>query len=531
MKDSKRHRRNSTKSLAIRGVLFNWLGRGCSFAITFFLTPYLVHTLGDERYGLWSIVMSLTSYYGMADMGLNGAGTKYIAQYHALDDRESMNKVIVTSLIAYTCLAGLVMIVCGAMALAFPYLFEVTAVSTTTIRAIVLLTGGTIVLRLSGQVFTATLTALQRHDLANSAAVSQQLFQALAVVAVVYNGGGLLGMAWATLGAAAIGRAIRIFVARRLLPGVELSLKYFDRPTLNQLFHFSLMTSATRIARRMAERLGTILVGAFVGPAAVTVYDIAERLTNKTGELGQAINPVIDPLASRLDAKGDRSAIVKMVTLSTRLMLSIGLYVFMMLVIIGDQFIALWIGPEHAERTYPVLCVLAAAHLARMAGNPLRSTLRGSGRLSVLMRVSLIEVALTLVPAPLLVWQYGPMGMAITVLLSQVITGFFLLPYATCCTFDCPLRRYFQDAWIPALAVASITLATALSINHYVTPTRMLHVLAEFAVAGIVTAVAAFFICLDGEHRRDVLHAVSARWQSRGKSAASLLEPSVPLKP
>ena len=42
--------------------------------------------------------MSFTTYYALADLGVRTAATKYIAQFDAVDDRESVNKVAVTSL-------------------------------------------------------------------------------------------------------------------------------------------------------------------------------------------------------------------------------------------------------------------------------------------------------------------------------------------------------------------------------------------------------------------------------------------------
>src|SRR5436190_17042547 len=40
-----------------------------SVLITFFVSPIVVAALGDERYGVWAIVMSMTGYLGIADLG------------------------------------------------------------------------------------------------------------------------------------------------------------------------------------------------------------------------------------------------------------------------------------------------------------------------------------------------------------------------------------------------------------------------------------------------------------------------------
>ena len=86
-----------TKTLAVRGVAISWLGRVCGLAVTFFVTPILVHGLGEATYGLWSIVMALTGYYGLVDLGIGKASTKYIAEFDAKKDELAVRKVVDTS--------------------------------------------------------------------------------------------------------------------------------------------------------------------------------------------------------------------------------------------------------------------------------------------------------------------------------------------------------------------------------------------------------------------------------------------------
>ena len=38
----------------------------------FVTTPFLVRRLGDTNYGLWIVIASFTSYFGMLDLGVAG---------------------------------------------------------------------------------------------------------------------------------------------------------------------------------------------------------------------------------------------------------------------------------------------------------------------------------------------------------------------------------------------------------------------------------------------------------------------------
>ncbi|MCG8650649.1 MAG: oligosaccharide flippase family protein, partial [Pirellulales bacterium] len=86
-----------TKRLAIRGVAFSWIARMCSMLIAFVITPYLLAELGRPGYGIWSIIMSLASYYAISNLGMHAAIVRYVSRYHAQDDRTMMKRFVHTA--------------------------------------------------------------------------------------------------------------------------------------------------------------------------------------------------------------------------------------------------------------------------------------------------------------------------------------------------------------------------------------------------------------------------------------------------
>ena len=64
-------------------VLWSWLGVLFSLVAGLLLSPYVIHHLGDERYGIWVLVFSLVDYYGLVDFGFRSAVVKYAAHFRA----------------------------------------------------------------------------------------------------------------------------------------------------------------------------------------------------------------------------------------------------------------------------------------------------------------------------------------------------------------------------------------------------------------------------------------------------------------
>ena len=163
--------KNSIKNLAIRSVLSNYLGRACSIGIMFFLTPFLVSTLGDQRYRIWAMMMSLTGYYAVADLGIRSSGTKHIAAAHAHGDHRKINEIIVTALGIYSVMAVVVLGVVAIVAWLFPFALKGAEESLNIIRLVLLLTGLSFAISLLGQPFESVLAAYARLDVANIIAV------------------------------------------------------------------------------------------------------------------------------------------------------------------------------------------------------------------------------------------------------------------------------------------------------------------------------------------------------------------------
>src|SRR3989339_18456 len=69
--------------------------------VAFFLFPFVVGRLGKEAYGIYAIVMTITGYFGLFDMGVASALTKYVAEYKGKNDELMINKIINVSFFFY----------------------------------------------------------------------------------------------------------------------------------------------------------------------------------------------------------------------------------------------------------------------------------------------------------------------------------------------------------------------------------------------------------------------------------------------
>ena len=510
----------STKKLAIRGVAFSWLGRICSFAITFVVTPIVVHGLGNEAYGIWAIVISMTGYYMLADLGLRSATVKYISQFAATDDWESANKVVATSLAVYSLLAVAACLLAGCVAAIFPLIFATGQQESNTVRWVVLLTGVIVSVRILGQTFGAVLAALKRFDIIHSLTFVALVLQATLIVTMLWMGHGLLAMALVTLLVAILRELCRYLLAKRIAGHLSLSMRFFERKMLGTLFRFGGLRVMQGAAGRITQSAGAIVIGIVLGPVSVTFYAIAESLTRKSTNFSKGVSGVLMPVASHLDAQADREGLVQAYFLVTRGLLTLALALATILIAFGSPLIDLWIGKGYSSSTYPVLCFLALAMIVRMPSNCARSILTGMNRMGYLTKVALFEALGIVVLGAVLAKATGLVGMASAVLGVQVVTAGVLIPVFACRVLRVSLSRYLRKIVLPAATAAFPGLVVAMIAVQASPPTHLIHVIVQSLCIALVTTLSASFICLDKQTRGDILRSVRGRKRSAASGSA-----------
>src|SRR6266702_3940277 len=109
----------NVKSRIVVNAAANWLGFAAQLVTAFFLAPRLVHGLGDEHNGIWSLIESILAYLLLFDLGVAVSVVRYVARFEATRDWDKLNRVFSTSLVIFGVAGGLALLV--ALALAFPF--------------------------------------------------------------------------------------------------------------------------------------------------------------------------------------------------------------------------------------------------------------------------------------------------------------------------------------------------------------------------------------------------------------------------
>ena len=78
-------------------VVWSWVGVLASFLTSFFLSPYIIRKLGDERYGIWALAFAFIDYTTFFDFGFKSAIVNLISGFRAHSQEDKINEVVNTA--------------------------------------------------------------------------------------------------------------------------------------------------------------------------------------------------------------------------------------------------------------------------------------------------------------------------------------------------------------------------------------------------------------------------------------------------
>src|SRR5437868_10953102 len=87
----------------INNVGSSWFALGINVAVGIFLSPFILHRLGDAAFGIWVLIFSVTGYYGLFDFGIRSSVVRYVSKFKAVADAQEIAKLVNTSLFSYAC--------------------------------------------------------------------------------------------------------------------------------------------------------------------------------------------------------------------------------------------------------------------------------------------------------------------------------------------------------------------------------------------------------------------------------------------
>jgi len=432
------------KQLLIKNVFSNWAAFAIGLVITFFLSPFLVHTLGKENYGIWALVFSIINYTNLLDAGMKQSLARYIPKYYASRDFQKINEVINSSNLIYSITGTLVILASIVLAFFFVSAFKVPAESLSMMRKTLILIGIDQAIMFYFMAGTA-IGPFHRYDISNVIGILSSILHAITVVIFLKLGYGIVTLALITLISNFIRHTVRRWYQQHLVPQIEFRLTYVNKSIIRELLSYGFISFFIVAGWMVVFHTDNIVVGLFISATAVAYYNIAGTLVNYLRLLVMAIGVPLVPAISHIDALGDVSQISSLYARLTRYLYYLSGAACAITLLFGAKFIYAWMGPEFTDtvRILHILIIPISIYLPQTMGN---SVLLGIGKHKALFYILAIESIANLGLSLALVKPLGIYGVALGTAAVQVVIYTYVFPYVFHKIIRSNLKQFYASS-------------------------------------------------------------------------------------
>ncbi len=476
------------KGQILKNVSSSWFSLGVNVVTGFILSPFIVHHLGDEAFGLWILIFSVTGYYGLFDLGIRSSIVRYVAKYSATGESEELNRLINTAMFSYSAIGAVAMSITLVAAYFVSSIFKIQPEFVTTARWLLLMVGASVSLGFPLGVFSGVLEGLQRFYVMNFTNITSTIVRTVLIIVALQHGGGLLSVAVITVALPLVNQIVNATVAFRHLQ-LRISPRYVNRNTLKLIAGYSGTTFLIIISGRLRFKTDAMVIGTFVGAAAVTYFTIGSRLVDYCTDAVHSMAQIFVPMSSQSDALGDLDRLRKIFVAGNRMCAMVTFPLCAIFVVLGKSVIEAWMGARYVSTSYPVLLILLFPSTLMLMQVASSRVLFGMGKHKTLAKVTLAEGVANLVLSILLVRKYGIIGDAIGTAIPLTFTMLLFLPHHLCKILKLRLFSYIRHAFVlPALMTVPLVIVLLL-LHRWFVPHHLVQLVFQVGIGLFVYGI------------------------------------------
>jgi O-antigen/teichoic acid export membrane protein len=469
---------------AATNVASSWLKLAVQLAVGVVVSPFIVHRLGDAAFGIWVLVFSVTSYFGLLDFGVRASIGRYVARYAALGDLDQLRRFVNTSLAACSILGAGVLLITLAGSEYLGIFFKIPPGDLGAARLLFVLIGADVALAFPLSIFGCVLEGYQNFWPLNVVQIVAALVRGGLSVLVLGLGGGLVAVAAVTVGVNLLRHFACAALAFRTTP-LRLGAQYLDRSVVGQLAGYSATAFMIFIAETLRFQTDAVVVGAFLSAAAVTYFAIGSKLVDYASSIVVSMSQIFTPMASHHDASGDQEKVRRVFLAGNRACALVIFPLCAVLILLGKPAIELWMGAKYLV-SYPILVLLILPRTLLLAQSGSIRILLGLGRQRTFALMTMLDGLANLLLSIALVKPWGILGVAWGTAIPLACTSLLFLPRHVCRMLHVPLRTFLLQAYQVPLAL-TIPMACVLWVLRLWLPVPGYGgLLLEAGVAGLV---------------------------------------------
>ena len=481
----------------------SFIAYGVSLFISFFLSPYIVRTIGVEANGFIGLANNFVSYASLLTIALNSLAGRFITISIYEKNIEKANKYF-TSVYYGNLFLAIVFFVIGTVVIIFlDKLINIPEYLFGDIICLFICLFLNCIVSIVGSVFSVATFVRNKLYLESLRNIEANLARALIIVGlfvllkprVCYVGVGSL-----LSGGYVLYR--NVYYTKKLLPEIYTKKEYFDIKIILELVVSGIWNTIGRLGQLLLDGLDLLITNVFINPTAMGIMSLSKTLPSLVSGVLSSLVGVFSPDFTILYAEGKQEELLSSIRRSMKIMgIMINLPIIVLLVC-GREFFKLWQPTQDPDLLYKLLvlnifCLIFSGGINCLYGiftvvNKVKTNslvVVGCGF------VSTVVVLILLKTTSLGIFAISGVGTIISILRNLIFTA----PYGAYC-LGLKWYTFYSDIFRP-VGYAIIGTIICGGIGKYINASTWMFLFIKCIILGIVALIIGGYIILNQNER------------------------------
>lgn len=413
--------------LSLRKLLYgsasNVLRLILSVLVATTLPPLLVRHLSQAAYSAWVLILQLSAYIALLDLGLQAVIAKSIAEYHAKGDHEASHRLLSSAISMLSLIAIVGVAAAVVLTWRVPNLFhQMPSALVPQVRISLLLIGCSAAFALPFNPFLAVFTGLQEYGFPTAVALLSRIISTVLLIAMVLMGKSIVQMAIA-LTIVNVATALAQWRGWHHYARARIAFSAFsiDRFVAKHLMRSGGALAIWTMGMLFVSGLDVVIVGHF-DYANTGFYSIGTTATNFMLMCVSSLFSPLLPAVSAMQTTSSPKAIGDF-TIRTSRFCTVILFLLAVPLIIGAYpILFVWVGQAYALKSVRFFQVLVLGNLVRQLGCPYSIIVIATGQQHLATIAAVAEALVNLVASVWLVRRIGAIGVAYGTLIGAFVS-------------------------------------------------------------------------------------------------------------
>lgn len=478
-----------------------------TMAINFFLSPYIVKTLGEEANGFTQLANNFISYASLITVALNSMAGRFITIHYYKNEIEKCNRLYSSIIIANL---FIMLVLLLPATLCSIYLENIIRISEANVYQVKVLFSiafasfyATQILSLLN-ISTYVKNVLYIQNIINMVSTLMRAALLILLFAVFTPKIYYVSLAGFVLYVLTI--PVAIVVKRRIMSEVVFNVKLFDFKSIKELLKSGVWNTINQCGSILMTGLDLLLSNLFIGPVQMGVLSVAKIVPNAITQLAVTINGAFSPNQTISYSSDDKKEMLNSLNYAVKvscIMVAICIVVFS---VYAYDFYVLWQPTLDAKELTILSIVTCMVYVPFCGTQTLYNVFTAANKLAVNSITFLVTGVLNFLVVFLLL-KFTNLGLmaivcssvSLTMLRSFVVT----IPY-TAKVLGLKWYYFYKDS-ITSILCCGIVALVSVAFRYLIMPKGWGMLIVAVAVSVLISLVCCIFAILNKEQRNKLL--------------------------